>query len=81
MMDICLPEHGPHNRHFWFAKHLKERGYNPVVFVASRERGDALQMIEDDAPFKVERLLRLPLRLHPYQGLRREHEEARSRYL
>lgn len=54
MMDNCLPEHGPHNRHFWFAKHLKERGYNPVVFVASRERGNALQMIEDDAPFKVD---------------------------
>ena len=54
MMDICLPEHGPHNRHFWFAKHLKECGYNPVVFVASRERGNALQMIEDDAPFKVD---------------------------
>lgn len=54
MMDNCLPEHGPHNRHFWFAKHLKERGYNPVVFVASRERGSAIQMIEDDAPFKVD---------------------------
>lgn len=54
MMDNCLPEHGPHNRHFWFAKHLKERGYNPVVFVASRERGNAIQMIEDDAPFKVD---------------------------
>lgn len=53
MMDNCLPEHGPHNRHFWFAKHLKEQGYNPVVFVASRERGNAIQMIEDDAPFKV----------------------------
>lgn len=54
MMDNCLPEHGPHNRHFWFAKHLKERGYNPVVFVASRERGNAIQMIEDDAPFRVD---------------------------
>lgn len=54
MIDNCLPEHGPHNRHFWFAKHLKERGYNPVVFVASRERGNAIQMIEDDAPFKVD---------------------------
>ncbi|MEE0706245.1 MAG: glycosyltransferase family 4 protein [Adlercreutzia sp.] len=54
MMDNCLPEHGPHNRHFWFAKHLKEQGYNPVVFVASRERGSAIQMIEDDAPFKVD---------------------------
>lgn len=54
MIDNCLPEHGPHNRHFWFAKHLKEQGYNPVVFVASRERGNAIQMIEDDAPFKVD---------------------------
>lgn len=54
MMDNCLPEHGPHNRHFWFAKHLKEQGYNPVVFVASRERGNAIQMIEDDTPFKVD---------------------------
>ena len=54
MMDICLPEHGPHNRHFWFAKHLKERGYNPLFLLASRERGNALQMIEDDAPFKVD---------------------------
>lgn len=54
MMDNCLPEHGPHNRHFWFAKHLKDQGYNPVVFVASRERGSAIQMIEDDAPFKVD---------------------------
>lgn len=54
MMDNCLPEHGPHNRHFWFAKHLKDRGYNPVVFVASRERGNAIQMIEDDEPFKVD---------------------------
>lgn len=54
MMDNCLPEHGPHNRHFWFAKHLKEQGYNPVVFVASRERGNAIQMIEDDAPYKVD---------------------------
>lgn len=53
-MDNCLPEHGPHNRHFWFARHLKEQGYNPVVFVASRERGNAIQMIEDDAPFKVD---------------------------
>lgn len=53
MMDNCLPEHGPHNRHFWFAKHLKARGYNPVVFVASRERGNAIQMIKDKAPFKV----------------------------
>ena len=54
MMDNCLPEHGPHNRHFWFAKHLKDQGYNPVVFVASRERGNAIQMIKDDAPFKVD---------------------------
>jgi glycosyltransferase involved in cell wall biosynthesis len=54
MMDNCLPEHGPHNRHFWFAKHLKDRGYNPVVFVASRERGNAIQMIEDGTPFKVD---------------------------
>lgn len=54
MMDNCLPEHGPHNRHFWFAKHLKDQGYNPVVFVASRERGNAIQIIEDDAPFKVD---------------------------
>lgn len=54
MIDNCLPEHGPHNRHFWFARHLKEQGYNPVVFVASRERGNAIQMIEDSAPFKVD---------------------------
>lgn len=54
MMDNCLPEHGPHNRHFWFAKHLKEQGYNPVVFVASRERGNAIQMIEDKSPSKFD---------------------------
>jgi len=54
MMDNCLPEHGPHNRHFWFAVHLAERGYFPVVFVASRERGNAIQMIEGKEPYKVD---------------------------
>lgn len=54
MMDNCLPEHGPHNRHFWFAVHLAKRGYFPVVFVASRERGNAIQMIEGKEPYKVD---------------------------
>ena len=72
---------GRHNRHFWFAKHLKERGYNPVVFVASRERGNALQMIEDDAPFKVDDSYGFPFVYIRIKRLRREHEEARSRYL
>lgn len=54
MMDNCLPEHGPHNRHFWFAVHLAKQGYFPVVFVASRERGNAIQMIEGKEPYKVD---------------------------
>lgn len=54
MMDNSLPELGPHNRNFWFAKHLKALGYNPVVFAASRERAVPVQMIEDGSPFKVD---------------------------
>lgn len=53
-MDCSMPEDGPHNRHFWFAKHLEARGYNVVVFVASRERGSSIQKISDKSPYLID---------------------------
>lgn len=54
-MDCCLPEDGPHNRHFWLAKHLAARGYRVVVLVASKERGSSVQKIQDKRPILTTR--------------------------
>lgn len=54
VQDNSMPEHGSHNRHFYFAKHLKKRGYNPIVFVASKSRQSNEQMIKGKDPFLVD---------------------------
>lgn len=60
-MDCSSPEDGPHNRHFWLAKHLKAKGNDVVVFVASRERGSSTQKITDKSPHLIDETYGFPL--------------------
>ena len=42
-------------RHFWFAKELVKRGYEPVIICASfLHNSDGIQVIEDDTKIKLE---------------------------
>ncbi|WP_195268574.1 glycosyltransferase family 4 protein [Eubacterium sp. 1001713B170207_170306_E7] len=41
------PEYGHLNRHYNFAKYLKKRGYNPVVFVGSSLHNTDMQIVEN----------------------------------
>lgn len=48
-----LPEHGHLNRGYYLGKYLKKLGHEPVVFVGSHPHNTKLQLIEDNAPYKV----------------------------
>ena len=54
IQDNSLPEYGSQGRHYYFAKYLARKGYEPVVFVASYARCSGRQLIQDNSPFLVD---------------------------